>query len=137
MSGYILDATRVTFAARCLFEAKLLKKSKGPHRPSLRNVFQRRTGVIPVEPTQAGENRYVLLAVVGECDGLGVDTRSRLELPDRLASFGVDGDELTGFLASEKQAAGCSEHRGPLRMIENGGSPVLLRSEWIDGVHMC
>ena len=89
--------------------------------------------MVPVETTQTGENRYVLLAVVGECGGLGIDTRSCLELPDRLASFGVDGDELTGFLASEKQAAACSEHRGPLRMIENGGSPILLRSEWIDG----
>src|SRR5579872_3853295 len=82
----------------------LRHQRKGPHRAAGWHVLERLARLVCVHAAEARQNRDVLLTLVGVGDRLRVDAGAGLELPQRLAVLGVDGDELAGLLAGEQQA---------------------------------
>src|SRR4029453_19674741 len=92
-----------------------IDQGEGPHRSALGDVPELLAIHDLPKAAETGKHRNVLLAVARPRDRLRVDARAGLELPERLAGLGVDGDELAGHLAGEKGAASRGEAARPLR----------------------
>src|SRR5262249_61516395 len=82
----------------------LPNKAKLPHRPAAWNVRKLLGHSRLVPPAQAGQNADVLPALVGVGDGLGVDPRAGLELPQRLARVDVEREHFAGLRPGEQES---------------------------------
>src|SRR5690349_11919191 len=63
-------------------------------------------------PRTSRRDGYILLPIHGEGHGRGIHGAAGLEVPQRLATRGVEGDEVAFGVAREHKAAGGREHAG-------------------------
>src|SRR5215813_62319 len=118
------------YVVRSLQIGSLRHQSKRPQRATGRHI-----GLHEARGDGAAQSRcdrHVLPAIVGVGDGGGIDARTDLELPQRLAGVGIEGQEFAGQLAGEYQPAVGCQHSGCTRIVSQRSLPFLLASYRID-----